>query len=85
MRNIPLRAFAKDSPVKHKMKVKKGGHGSGGIGFVGGVTAEDVSKHDSTYGEGHKKHSAITPMAGHAVKKKKATKKKAIMRTGRKR
>ena len=41
------------SPAKHKMKVKKGGHGAGGIGRVAPVTAEQVQAHDDKYGEGH--------------------------------
>ena len=41
------------SPAKHKKKVKKGGHGAGGIGRVAPVTAEQVKAHDDKYGEGH--------------------------------
>ena len=42
------------SALKHEMKVQKGGHGFGGMGYMPPVTAEDVKAHDKkSGGEGH--------------------------------
>ena len=51
------------TPVKHKMKVRKGGHGSGGMGFMPGTTAEQVKAHDDKYGEGHSNSHASKKIA----------------------
>mgnify|MGYP003629394339 CR=1 FL=1 len=57
------------SPAKHKMKVKKGGHGIGGMGYMPGTTAEEVKAHDAEYGEGHDDFHRQTTKAGRVVAK----------------
>ena len=49
------------------MKVRKGGHGSGGMGFMPGTTAEQVKAHDDKYGEGHSNSHASKKIAAAAA------------------